>query len=210
MKRLSGRAWWGILLIVLGALFLLQELQIVGNAFQYLWMVVMFAAGAGFLWVFVTNDKQWWAVIPGLGLLALAFASLESALNLLPAADWGGPVFLGGLGAAFWLVYARQQEHWWALIPGGVLVTLGVVAGLDEAGSDFDGGIFFLGLGLTFVLVALLPSREHDTRWSWIPGAVLLLLGLTQITAVGSEMLAYWPVLLILIGGYILIKGWRG
>ncbi len=209
MKRLSGRAWWGILLILLGLLFLLQELQIVGNAFQYLGMGVMFAAGVGFLWVFVTNHKQWWAVIPGLGLLALSFASLESALSLFPGADWGGPAFLGGLGLAFWLVYARQQEHWWALIPGGVLLTLGVVAGLEEWGLEIGGGVFFLGLGLTFVLVALLPSRDHDTRWSWIPGAVLLLLGLTQVTAVGSEILEYWPVVLIIIGGYILIQAWR-
>lgn len=209
MKKLSGRALWGILLIILGVLFLLQELQIVGNAFQYLWIGTLFAAGAVFLWIYIHDRNQWWAAIPALALWGLSFVALEEALNLVPAVSLGGPAFLGSLGAAFWLVYARQQAQWWAVIPGGVLLTLAVVSGIDEFGLESGGGIFFVGLGLTFALVALLPTKDSDTRWAWIPSAVLLLLGLTQAVAVWNAVLDFWPVVLILIGGYILLQAWR-
>jgi len=62
---------------------------------------------------------------------------------------------------------------------------------------------------VTFALVALLPAGGVDTRWSWIPALVLLVLGATQTAAIGSELLNYWPLVLILVGGYILLQGWR-
>lgn len=209
MKNIRGRAVWGIILIVLGALFLLQELRLIGSAFQYLWIVVSFAAGAAFLWTFATSTQNWWAAIPGLALLGLSVASLEDIFNLFPTVDVGGMAFLGGLGLSFWLIYARRQDHWWAIIPGGVLLTLAAVAGLDDFGLDYGGGIFFLGLGLTFVLVALLPSPGADTRWSFIPAAVMLILGFTQLTELGEDILNYWPAILILVGVYVLIQGVR-
>ncbi len=209
MKNIRGRAVWGVILIVLGVLFLLQELQLVGSAFQFLWIIVSFGAGVAFLWTFASNQQNWWAAIPGLALLGLSVASLEDALNLFPGFDVGGPAFLGSLGLSFWLIYARRQDHWWAIIPGGVLLTLAAVAGLDSVGVDYGGGIFFLGLGLTFVLVALLPSPHADTRWSFIPAAVMLILGFTQLTELGEEILNYWPAILIVVGLYILIQALR-
>lgn len=209
MKKLQAKTVWGIILIVLGALFLLQELQLVGNAFQYLWIVILAGAGIAFLWTFARSEQGWWAAIPGLALLGLAFASAEEAVGIFPAIEAGGSVFLGSLGLSFWLIYARRQDFWWAIIPGGVLLTLAVVSGLDEFGLDYGGGVFFLGLGSTFIFLALLPSRGADTRWSFIPAAVLLILGLTQMSKLGEQVLNYWPVVLILVGGYILIQSWR-
>jgi Na+/H+ antiporter NhaD/arsenite permease-like protein len=209
MKKISGRAVWGIILIVLGALFLLQELQLVGSAFQFLWIIVSFGAGAAFLWTFASNPQNWWAAIPGLALLGLSITSLEDALSLFPGFELGGSAFLGGLGLSFWLIYFRRQDHWWAIIPGGVLLTLATVAGLDSVGVDYGGGIFFLGLGFTFILVALLPSPGADTRWSYIPALVMLILGFTQLTELGEQILNYWPAILILVGVYILIQAVR-
>jgi hypothetical protein len=60
---------------------------------------------------------------------------------------------LGGIGLAFWPISRRQER--WALIPAGVLTTLAVVTFLpDLVGTDSTPGIFFLGLALTFALVA--------------------------------------------------------
>lgn len=209
MSKIRGKTMWGIILIVLGILFLLQELQVVGSAFQYLWILVFAAVGLYFGWLYLDSRAQWWAVIPALALLGLAFAMAEDALNLLPAVDLGGPLFLGSLGAGFWLVYLRRQDHWWSMIPGGVLLTLAVVAGLDDLGYMTDGAVFFLGLGITFSLVALLPNQKADTRWSFIPAAVMFALGLTQISSMGQAIMTYWPAILIAIGGYILIQAWR-
>ena len=74
--------------------------------------------------------------------------------------DWGGFFFLGFLGLGFLAVYFSGRERWWAIIPGGVLLTLGFISVLNNVyGGRETGGFFFLGLGLTFLLVAVLASH---------------------------------------------------
>ena len=120
MRKDQSKFIFGGMLILAGILFLLQEFRILGSAFELLWVVLM-AAGAGvFLWVYFTRPEQWWAIIPGLALLGLALIGLQESLDLLPGSNWTGAVFLGCLGLAFWLVYLRRQEQWWAIIPGAI------------------------------------------------------------------------------------------
>ena len=33
---------------------------------------------------------------------------------------WGGALFLGSIGLAFWVIYFVRRDFWWAVIPGGV------------------------------------------------------------------------------------------
>ena len=138
MKKDQSRLIWGGILILAGILFLLQELNILGNAFQYLWLMLMAAGAAVFIWIYFTKKEQWWAIIPGLTLLGLSLSGLDSLLDFYPGSNWTGAVFLGCIGAAFWLIYLRRQDQWWAIIPGGVLITLAAVAGLDMVFSRAD------------------------------------------------------------------------
>jgi hypothetical protein len=98
-------------------------------------------------------------------------------------------------------VYFSGRGRWWAIIPGGVLVTLGVTAVMSELyGAVNSGGVFFVGLGLTFVLVAILAKM----KWAFIPAAVLLLLGFL----VGMPFLGvmdYIWIGVLLIAGVILV-----
>jgi len=207
MRKDQSNLIWGGILILAGILFLLQEINILGNAFQYLWLILMAAGAAVFLWIYFTKKEQWWAIIPGLTLLGLSFSGLESFLNFLPGSNWSGAVFLGCIGLAFWLVYLRRQDQWWAIIPGGVLVTLAAVAGFENllGGSEV---IFFLGLAVTFALVGILPSQV-DTRWAYIPAAILAVLGIALFAPFRSAMLIIWPAALIVLGAYILYRNWK-
>lgn len=207
MKKLSNRVIWGLILIVLGVMFLLQQLNLVGDPFESAILILMGAGGAAFLFTYFQDRKQWWAAIPGMALLGIAFAGLESLWNFLPGGEWGGAVFLGSLGAAFWLVYLRGQVEWWAIIPGGVLVTLALVAGLEPLAVD-GGAVFFLGLAGTFGLVAVLPPAAEQTQWAWIPAGVLAVLGLTILPGLSGVLVNYWPVALILVGVYVIVKNW--
>ena len=111
MKKDQSRLVWGSLLVLAGILFLLQEFQILGSAFQYLWVILM-AAGAGvFLWIYLTKKDQWWAIIPGLTLVGLSLVGLEDLVPAIPSGDWTGAIFLGCIGLAFWLVYLRRREQ---------------------------------------------------------------------------------------------------
>lgn len=208
MKKDQSRMIWGSLLVVAGVLFLLQEFQVLGSAFDYLWVILM-AVGAGvFLWIYLTNSQQWWAIIPGLALVGLTFVGLEDLIPAIPSGNWTGAVFLGCIGLAFWLVYLRRREQWWAIIPGGVLLTLALVAGLDSLISWSD-AFFFLGLGATFALVALLPNQTHDTRWAFIPAGILILLGFVLFAPIQSVFNYIWPIILVGLGVYILIRNWK-
>lgn len=207
MKKDQSRLIWGGILILSGILFLLQELNILGNAFQYLWLILMAAGAAVFLWIYFTKKEQWWAIIPGLTLLGLSLSGLDSLLNIFPGPDWTGAVFLGCIGLAFWMVYLRRQDQWWAIIPGGVLLTLAAVAGLDNI-LDWSEVIFFLGLAGTFALVGILPNQQ-DTRWAFIPAAVLAVLGVALFAPFKSVMLVIWPLALIALGVYILFRNWK-
>jgi len=207
MKKDQSRLIWGGMLILAGILFLLQELNILGNAFQYLWLILMAAGAAVFIWIYFTKKEQWWAIIPGLTLLGLSLSGLDSLLNFYPGSNWTGAIFLGCIGLAFWLIYLRRQDQWWAIIPGGVLITLAAVAGLEKV-LDWSGGIFFLGLAATFALVGILPN-QLDTRWAFIPAAVLAVLGVTSFAPLKSVMVVIWPVALIALGVYILFRSWK-
>ena len=195
------------MLILAGILFLLQELNILGNAFQYLWLILMAAGAAVFIWIYFTKKEQWWAIIPGLTLLGLSLSGLDSLLNFYPGSNWTGAIFLGCIGLAFWLIYLRRQDQWWAIIPGGVLITLAAVAGLEKV-LDWSGEIFFLGLAATFTLVGILPNQQ-DTRWAFIPAVVLAVLGIASFAPLRSVMVVIWPVALIALGVYILFRSWK-
>ncbi len=205
MKKDQSKFVWGALLILAGILFMLQELQILGNAFEFLWVVLMGAGATVFLWIYFTKKEHWWAIIPGLTLLGLTLVGLETLLDIFPRSDWSGMVFLGGIGLAFWLVYFRRREQWWAIIPGGVLITLAFVSRI----TDYSDVIFFLGLGATFALVALLPNQTHNTKWAFIPAGILTVLGIALFAPIQSIINIAWPIILVGLGIFILVKNWK-
>jgi len=203
MKSIDGRIAWGLLLVAAGVLFLLENLGVF-EVSGLIFAVLLGAAGVVFLAMVIANRSNWWAVIPGLILVYLgAMIALDS---LIPnfSGIYGGAAFLAVIGLSFWIVYFMNRSYWWAVIPGGVMVTLALVAGLSElVPGDYLGGTFFLGLGLTFGLVAILPTPGGRMHWALIPGGILFLMGII-ITAVSTRFAnLVWPVALILAGLYL-------
>ncbi len=198
MKRVDFRILIGAALILLGGLMLLERMGLFRGATEVFWGVVFLAGGAYFLYRFASNVQgEWWAAIPGFALVGIG------ASNLLPGilGGWAGFFFLGALGLGFFAVFFSGRERWWALIPGGVLITLGLTSVLtDIYGVRETSGFFFLGLGLTFLLVAVMASMQ----WAYIPGVVLLVMGALLGTPFVGALNYIWPGALIL-GGLILI-----
>ena len=203
-KWSQDKVWWGLLLIAAGIFFLLQNMGFFVSISALLAMALFALGGLAFLAVFLTQlHERWWAAIPGCTLLGLATTIFldNYAPNLL--ASFAGSAFLGSIGVGFALVYLANRALWWAIIPAGVMVTLGTVAGFDrfDDGGIESGGIFFMGLGLTFLLVALLPHRgEERLTWAFIPATVLLILGVFIGTGFENYLNLFWPVILILVG----------
>ena len=206
MKRFDPRIVIGTLLVIAGGLGFLQAFGLLQNASDVFWGLVFLAAGAIFLFMFASGFASggWWAAFPGFILAGIG------VLILLPDAldNIGGAVFLGAIGLSFWAVYLTGRDRWWAIIPGGVLFTLAIVSALPSSltdGAD-SGGVFFLGLALTFLLVAMLANM----RWAYWPAGVLGVFGVFLFFESQVYLLSYIAAgALIVVGVFIILRSLR-
>jgi hypothetical protein len=211
MRLLSSRILWGVLLIAGGAIFLLQNLGLI--EFGSLFAALLFVFGSAvFFSIFLNNREHWWALIPAFLLLGLAAQVSLAYLAPQLTALVGGGLFLGMLGLAFFAIYLNDRHNWWAAIPGGVLLTLAAVSALGESPLN-TGALFFFGLGLTFAIVAVLPTPDGAMRWAFIPAGILLLISFLLLIAAGDYINLALPLALIAAGLYLLLRAfiprWR-
>jgi len=211
MENRNRNIFFGALLIVAGILFALQTIFNV-DLDSTIIATLFLLGGVVFLWVLFTKPQtNWWAAIPGLTLVGLgALIGLPAFIGEAAMGDWAGSLFLGMIGLSFVVIYIIRREFWWAVIPAGTLLTLSLVAELGElTNTGFDtGAIFFVGLGLTFGLLGLLPEGRK-MRWPWIPATILLVMG--GLIALGSETYIKYlfPVALIIAGVFFLFRSFQ-
>jgi len=207
MKVLSSRLLWGLVLVIGGILLLLDTFGIFKGGALF-WTVVAAAAGVLFLSFYATNRPHWWALIPGIIFLAIAITiGFDAFLPGFSSSSLGGPIILGGIALSFLLVYLAERSNWWAIIPAGVMATIAIVAVVDaKASSAASGGIFFVGLGITFALVAILPTAAGQMRWAWIPAGILGIMGILILFAAENLINYIWPAALILVGLFMVVR----
>lgn len=207
MKRDTGSILVGALLILGGILFLLMNFGFLRNAGALVIAMLFGAGGLAFLGVFASNSRHWWAAFPAFALLGIAGLITLGVTVPNVAAVLGGSLFLGSLALGFLLVYITHPENWWAIIPGGVLLTLAVVALTAEVlGGTLGGAIFFLGLAATFGLVYVLPTPQGRQLWAAWPAGGCTVVGV--LVLIGSTGLfdILWPVILILVGLFLIYR----
>lgn len=209
MKTLKSRLMWGVLLIVAGTLFLLENLGllVLGSA----WGLLFAAAGAVFLVEFFVYREHWWAAIPGFTLAGLAALIGLSAIFPRAHGGLGAGLFMGSIGLGFLAVYLRSRmREWWAIIPGGITFSLGVLLALEPLlpGEAFA-GLFMLGIGGTFALVYLLPTGGERMRWALIPAGILGVIGVLIFSASFELINLVWALAFIALGGWLIFRGMR-
>lgn len=202
IRKFDPRLWLGILLVFGGMLALLDAMGVISNAGGIFWGLIFAAGGTLFLYMLLNDRENWWAAFPAFTLFGLAAQSfLPDSLS-----NFDGLVFFAGISLAFWWVYFTGTERWWAIIPAGVLLTLGATSVIDNmVGGDSSGGLFFMGLGLTFILVAILPGGS-SRQWAYIPGVLLLVFGALIGTPAKGLTEYLWPAILIILGGYFVVR----
>lgn len=209
MSKFNVRDIFGVGLVLLGLLMLLENLGILAGATGYFWGAIWIAVSLFFFNAFQRDhDRGWWNIIPAMALLGLGVSAiLPSSLEWLE-----GSAFLASLGLAFFIIYYANRSRWWGIIPGGVMLTLATVSALEDKFKMDGGAVFFLGLGITFLLVAVLPGDRKRNDWAYIPSVVLLAIGglmLNQLKLGALEV--YLPYLLIgfgvlVLGRFLLVK----
>ena len=199
MKWPLLRVLWGLLLVAAGVLFLLNSIGTISIG-DYQWAIILVIGGLAFLSVFLADRDQWWALFPSFGLLiGGTILFLESAFPQLRG-DFGGAIAMGGIGLAFLVIFLVNLKNWWALIPAGVLFSL---AAMFVLGFE-SGGVFLIGLGLTFGVLGFVPTEHGRMRWAFIPAVILILVG-GFITLLSYNLFALlWPLGLIAAGVMII------
>ena len=88
------------------------------------------------------------------------------------------------------------------------MLTLAGVSLITDNGI-FSGGLFFLGLALTFGLVYILPKPAGKLTWALYPAGILLILG-ALVTLGATNLINYvWPLALLASGGYVIYRALR-
>lgn len=142
----------------------------------------------------------------GMGGIGLVLAGIFFLLNNLFPMEMGR-VFLLLVGVAFFLAYLLGSRRVGFLIPGGIVSGLGLGTLLAQwlPGRE-SGGITLLGLGLGFGSIWVL-ERHH--QWSLLTGAILTAIGVFVLAGDLAEFRdvgRWWPVVLVLVGGWLLFR----
>ena len=152
-------------------------------------------------------------IVMGLVLLFLGGFFLLNNLGFLR-----GEAFLVFLGLAFVGAYLLTGRQVGFLVPGAVLVSLGLFAGLEQSrffwGQRAGGGWFFMFMALAFAAVFIIDSlgRASPTTWALFPAAGLGLFGLILLgidvvpRSLWRTTATWWPIVLILVGLLFLLK----
>ncbi len=206
-KRVNPAVLIGVLLILAGLLSLLSNFNILRFEQSWVWALLFAIAGLMFLGLFIGDRTLWWALIPAFVLLGLAGTTLLSSLPFRESGEWAGGFFLGMMGLGFGAIYLVRREQWWAIIPGGALITLGIMTVLTPLVSNAaSAGILFLGMAVTFGLVYFAPTPHGRMTWAIFPAIVLLLMSL----AIGVFSTQYanliWPAALVIAGIFLLVR----
>ena len=201
----NWRVLLGVLLVIVGIATLLDSLNIIPFG-GLVWGALFVFAGAAFIVYLVQNRKAWWAIIPGVVLIGLGFIILMSEIIPGFSDGIGGFIFFIGISIAFLVVYLMNNKFWWAIIPAGVTASLAFTVLVDQFTRFDGGGVFLLGIALTFALLTILPGLEGNRKWPLIPAGILLLVSLFSLIDEFNLSNLVWAVLLILVGVFLVIR----
>jgi hypothetical protein len=216
MSKPRDSVIWGAVLLVIGAGFLLWNLDILASMeTTATWVLVAVFALLGLTFVisYLNKRSAWWRLIPGFTLLAVAAIIFLSARSV--PSTWIAAALLAGIALAFLVIYASgREERWWALIPfGSVTVMMAVVllSTRPQVSTALLGAVLFGGMGLIFFLIYALAQERQRFGWALVPAATLGVMALVALAAslpetipALAEAARLWPVLLVLAGAGLL------
>ena len=203
MKRLNQPVGWGLFLLLAGIFVLLWNLGVMDPWGDLVWGALYALAGLGFLIWFAFGVGHWWRAIPAFTLLSIGAVIILGwrGINL---GEWRAPIVLFGMALGFWAIVIVRKEHWWALVPAGVLTTVGVLFGLWSRLTDAGRPpVLYIGIGLVFLLLYAIRYDEADARWASVPAGALLLLGAATLAAaleLPGMLAQWWPIALVVLG----------
>jgi hypothetical protein len=196
----------GVLIILVGIVLLLHSLDIIDVYVSGSWVAsFIFALGfAIFMGTYIfLGRREFWPLIPAFILLGLSILVSSDDLGL--NGQSGSAIFMLFIGLGFLMVFFLHNQHWWAIIPGGVVSSVGLVIFWD---SIFGVGLMFLGMGATFLILypVLILKKELNPWWTLIPGSILAFMGIMFVVSYIHLSRYVLPIILIVIGIILVLR----
>lgn len=117
--------WWALIPAytaeVVAGIILLSTLRFFPG--EFIAAFIMFAIGFPFLYVYLRDRSQWWALIPAYTMGAVGGVIL---LGRWLSGEFVAAYINFAIAAPFLYVYLRNRQNWWALIPGGIMAAIGL------------------------------------------------------------------------------------
>jgi hypothetical protein len=143
---------------------------------------------------------------------ALVLIGIGTVLLIAQLTGVGPEAVVAVIGAGFLIAYAATRTYGF-LIPGGIMTGLGIGIIIETQMTGSQGEPVLLGLGIGFLSIYAVDAivrRSEALWWPVIPGGILATIGV--LVGTGREGWlenagAWWPAILIVIGGLILLSG---
>ncbi len=213
MKRLCHTFYWGIALLVGGAILLLANM---GEFDRWRFYIILVVIGVGaigglfFLGAYLRDRKQWWLWTPATTLLTLAAVVYLGSEQMLSMA-WLLAILALGVGLGFLIAYILDQSNWWALIPWGILWTIGILTGASPKISSGElPGFFFIALGIVSVLLYFVRRSKKEGWPAALLAVLFITLGFLLLSLEGWErgkLTKFWPLIFVIAGAVVTL--WR-
>jgi len=151
--------WWALIpayvLLAVAAMILLSETGLLSDAFQGTF--VLTAIALPFLLIYLQDRAKWWALIPAYVLLSIGIMLLLEEFGILN--DFLIPAYvMFVIAIPFFVVYIRNPQQWWPLIPGGILGAIGLSFLMVEAFQYvFPAVVILVGL---WILIRSFTRKE--------------------------------------------------
>jgi hypothetical protein len=117
----------------------------------YVATYVLLAIALPFFVAFLFNRTNWGLLIPAYVLLAIGvFVPLEE-LGVLDD-NLTVTYILFAIAIPFFVVFIRNSQNWWALIPGGILAVIGLSFLIAEASVEYIFAVVLIVAGILIVV----------------------------------------------------------
>lgn len=227
-KNRTTSALWGLFMVLVGVAALLYNFGVLDDyklAVAYVVAALLGLGGLAFLVAIAFQRDRWSFAIPGFSLLALGGIVYLTTLGSVEP-QWLGLLFLSGVALGFFVLFlSNRAERWWALLQTGTILTVGIVglllvdmlmAAHSTAGPlsvAVPGAVMFGGFALSFLLLYLFAGDRKHFQWALLMTGVLGAFAMILLVAGlenSSVIVRLWPVLLLLLGIYLISRLFTG
>jgi hypothetical protein len=204
METPKTRLMLGGVLLAIGLLSLLNNLDVFRMDEQYVLSLIFAGVGAAFVQHGWATPRKWTFYF-GSALVLVGTIIFIEASRWLPS-ELIGTMFLWlGAGLLYRVFQRDRDKNWWVLLFAGPLAVAGLVVlleGFHLLRGDVAGVLMMFGFAATFGYIYLLRSPQRKLDWAKFPAAGFFLIGVFILLA--EEFYGTIP---IVISGLFIFSG---